>query len=146
MDYVIDSNLIFSAALNFNSGIAQFILKSKNLGLSLFAPKYLETELERHLGKTLELTRLSEVEFRLVLNEIYSHITFINDELIPFEEYIKAMRIIRDIDPDDVTFLALNNYIESILWTGDEKLYQGLKKMGYERVINFHEIKEKYNF
>lgn len=78
-------------------------------------------------------------------DKIYGHIQFIDDQIIPFEEYVKAMRIVRDIDPDDVTFIALNNYFNGTLWTGDTKLYYGLKAKGYSKVVNYQDIKKIYS-
>jgi predicted nucleic acid-binding protein len=54
------------------------------------------------------------------------------------------MRLVRDIDPDDVTFVALTNYMDEILWTGDTKLYNGLKKLGYKKVVNFNDLQKRY--
>ena len=142
--YIVDSNLIFSSVLNVKSGIGQFILKSKENNISLYAPKYLEKEINRHFSKIVKRSKLSEEEVRQVIQKIYEKITFINDEIIPFEEYVKAMRLVRDIDPDDVTFVALTNYMDEILWTGDTKLYNGLKKLGYEKVVNLNDLKRIY--
>jgi predicted nucleic acid-binding protein len=142
--YIVDSNLIFSSVLNIKSGIGQFILKSKENNISLYAPKYLEKEINRHFSKIIDRSKLNEEEVQQVIQKIYKNITFINDEIIPFEEYIKAMRLVRNIDPDDVTFVALTNYMDEILWTGDTKLYNGLKKLGYKKVVNFNDLKRRY--
>lgn len=142
--YVIDSNLIFSAILNIKSGIGQFILKSNDYNLTFYAPKYLKSEITKHLYKILSISSLTEVEVNLLIDKIYDYISFIDDKIIPFDEYVKAMRIVRDIDPDDVTFVALANYMNLSLWTGDTKLYNGLKKIGFANVVNFDELKEIY--
>lgn len=142
--YVIDSNLIFSAILNIKSGIGQFILKSNDYNLTFYAPKYLKSEITKHLYKILSISYLTEVEVNLLIDKIYDYISFIDDKIIPFDEYVKAMRIVRDIDPDDVTFVALANYMNLSLWTGDTKLYNGLKKIGFANVVNFDELKEIY--
>jgi len=143
--YIVDSNLIFSAVLNIKSGIGQFILKSSDNNVSLYAPKYLQTEIEKHFDKIVRRSKLEAEEVKLSINKVYEYITFINDEIIPFEEFIKAMRLVRDIDPDDVTFVALTNYMDEILWTGDSRLYHGLKKVGYKKIVNFSDIKRIYN-
>ena len=126
--YVVDSNLIFSAILNIKSGIGQLILKSDKKNISLYAPKYLRVEITKHLDKIVHRSKLKKAEVQQVLNRIYEYITFIDDEIIPFEEFVMAMRLVRDIDPNDVTFVALTNYMNAILWTGDNQLYLGLKK------------------
>ena len=43
----------------------------------------------------------------------------------------------RDIDIDDLVFVALSAYLDEFLWTGDHKLYEGLINKGYQKVINF---------
>lgn len=142
--YIVDANIIFSAVLNLKSGIGQFILKSAENKVSFYAPKYLKIEIDRHLIKIVQRSGLNPEEVKLAIDKIYEYVTFISDEIIPFEEYVKAMRLVREIDPNDVTFVALTNYLEKVLWTGDNKLYNGLKKLGYKRVVNFSDIKRIY--
>ncbi|MEM1324322.1 MAG: PIN domain-containing protein [Bacteroidota bacterium] len=88
---------------------------------------------------------MSLPKIRYARDKLYASIEFIDDQIIPFEEYILAMRMVRDIDPDDVTFVALNNYMNETLWTGDNQLYKGLKAKGYTRVVNFKDLKKLYN-
>ncbi|WP_367390823.1 PIN domain-containing protein [Lewinella sp. LCG006] len=142
--YIIDSNVIFSGVLNISSGIGQFILRTNEIGVVLYAPSYLKVEIEKHFQKILERSKLTEEEVRLALEMVYSRVSFIADGLIPFEEYVKAMRLVRDIDPDDVTFVALTQYMDETLWTGDTKLYKGLKDRGFKKVVNFNDLKKKY--
>lgn len=143
--YIVDSNLIFSAIFNLNSGIGQFILKSRSYNVSLYAPRYLKLEIDKHFDKIVQRSGLSAEDIRSLLDKIYGFITFINDEIIPFEKFVEAMRLDRDIDPDDVTFVALTNFLDKTLWTGDAKLYTGLKALGYEKVVNFSDIKDIYS-
>jgi len=42
-------------------------------------------------------------------------------------------------------FVALNEYLDEFLWTGDKKLYEGLIKKGYGKVVNFNMIKELFD-
>ena len=41
---------------------------------------------------------------------------------------------------NDIAFVALNEYQESTLWTGDKALPIGLKKKGYDRVISTEDM------
>ncbi len=143
--YIIDANLIFSSILNIDSGIARFIQNVEYHKVKLYAPELLKVEIAHHHDDILKATGLSSREINYVKDKIYGYIQFIDDQIIPFEEYVKAMRIVRDIDPDDVTFIALSNYLSETLWTGDAKLYHGLKAKGYTKVVNYQDIKKIYN-
>lgn len=143
--YIVDANLIFSSILNLKSGISNFIQNKEEYGIDFYAPEILKVEISNHHSDLLRAGRLSDAEVVYARDHIYNFITFIDDDVIPFEEYIKAMRIVRDIDPDDVNFVALNNYLNKVLWTGDLKLYRGLKEKGYDKVVIFEDLKKMYN-
>ena len=138
---VIDSNIIFSAALNIDNEIGQFIMSSDPDLVKLFAPDYLRMEIERYLPRIAHHSKLSDQEVRRIISLIYTKLSFISDEIIPFESYSKALKYVRDVDMDDLAFVALNEYLNGLLWTGDKKLYKGLKSKGYERVVTFRELK-----
>lgn len=142
--YIIDTNLIFSAALNIDSGIGRFVLRTKEYDVDLYAPLYLKKEITQHTQRIVQASKLSEEEVKTALDKLFQAIVFINDEMIPFKEYVKAMRLVRNIDPDDVSFVALASYMDKTLWTGDQRLYRGLKSMGFEKVVTFEDIKRIY--
>lgn len=142
--YVVDANLVFSSILNLRSGISTFIQKKQEYGINFFAPEYLKVEIANHHADLLKVSKLTSREILYARDHIYDYVTFFDDDAIPFEEYIKAMRIVRNIDPDDVTFVALNNFLGKKLWTGDLKLYRGLKQKGYEDVVVFQDLQIYY--
>lgn len=41
---------------------------------------------------------------------------------------------------DDIAFVALAEYLDAKLWTGDKKLLAGLEKRGFTRIITIDEI------
>ena len=143
--YVVDANLLFSAILNDKSRIGTFIQSSKRYGVALYAPEILRTEIYNHRNKIIEISGYTETEYTYVRDKLYKHIEFVEDSLIPFDEFIRAMRVVRDIDPDDIHFVALTNYLNKTLWTGDVRLYRGLKAWGYDRVVMFKELCDKYD-
>ena len=135
----------FSAILNLESGIAQFIQTIERYDVKLYAPEMLKVEIQRHHRRLISISKLTSDEVTYARDRLYKFIEFIDDDAIPFDQYVQAMRIVRDIDPDDVNFVALNDYMKEILWTGDMELYYGLKKKGYKNVVIFEDIKKKYN-
>lgn len=143
--YIIDSNLVFSAVLNQNSKIGQFIISSSKYEVKLYAPAYLKSEIEDHFSKLLELTKLPKKKVRESIQLIYQRITFIDDHVIPIKHYSKAASLVRDIDYKDVVFVALNEYLDELLWTGDMELYHGLRSKGYNKVVRFEDIKQLFD-
>jgi len=142
--YIIDTNIVFSAAMNANSSIGRFIMAINPGLVSFYAPTHLKDELEKHFEKLVERSQLIKAEVQEQLNLVYSKITFVSDNEIPMSYYLKAVQLVRDVDMDDLVFVAMNDYLEGVLWTGDTKLYRHLIQKGYERVVNFEEIQEHY--
>ena len=120
-------------------------MQKDNYDVRLYAPALLKVELENHFDRMVKASKLSSGEIKFNLDKLYSHVIFIDDDIIPWNNYVEALRVVRDIDPYDVTFVALNDYMEKVLWTGDRELYAGLKAKGYNRVINFEDIKRIYS-
>jgi len=44
------------------------------------------------------------------------------------------------VDLNDIAFVALNEYKNAQLWTGDKVLIKGLKAMGYDRIKTTREM------
>lgn len=143
--YILDSNVIFSTAFNPNSRIAQFIMSSSERQLEFYAPNYLKQEIERYIPKIVVQSKQSEEKVREIIQLAYTKITFIDDAQIPIEYYMKAAPLVRDIDPNDIVFVALNEYLNKLLWTGDQQLYQGLIQKGYNKVVNFTDLKKIFD-
>jgi predicted nucleic acid-binding protein len=72
----------------------------------------------------------------------YNEIHFIDEEQIPKDKLIDAINLVNDIDRKDIVFIALTEFLDSKLWTGDKKLIQGLKAKGYDKVLSTDEMVE----
>lgn len=97
--------------------------------------------MEKHFDRLIEITPAPPETMHIIMTEVYQRIHFINDALIPFEHYHTALPLVRNIDMNDIAFVALNEYLDELLWTGDMQLYNGLKAKGYDKVLNFEEVK-----
>ncbi len=139
MKIVVDTNIVFSAILNTNSRIAQ-ILIYQNPKFQFYSCDYLQTEILRHRDKLLKLTRLSADELTELESFITHNITFINEHLLP-EQLIEETQIqLQNIDPFDVSFVALAKHLNAKLWTGDKKLYNPLKEQNFQNIISTLEM------
>lgn len=140
--FVVDSNIIWSLAYNAKSEIGQLIMASSHDTLKLYAPEYLKVELEKQLDRIISLSKQPKAQVRLVLDQAYKKLHFISDEQIPFEFYKKAIPLVKDIDMDDIVFVALAEYLDNLLWTGDIKLLNGLRAKGYKKAVDFSDVKK----
>ena len=138
---VIDANIVWSTAYRASSQVGQLVMASDQEEVSFYAPSYLKSELDRHLPKIVELSGQTQLEVTTVLQAAYRKLKFISDAQIPFAYFQAALPLVRDIDIDDIVFVALNDYLSGYLWTGDRQLYNGLKAKGYQKVVNLDELK-----
>jgi len=142
MIVIADSNIIISALISPKGSIAS-VLKNRS-NVQFIAPDYLLTEVYEHWDIIVQFTTLSKRE---LFEEFYFYrgkITFINTDTIPIKHMKNANEIVKDIDEDDVDFVALHLYKKHKLWTGDKNLIKGLTAKGYGHIfVSTAELKEK---
>ncbi len=142
MKIVVDTNIVFSAILNSQSWIGQILLYSDKT-IKFYSPRFLQTEIQNHRQKIKKHTNLSDSEIDELLDALYAKITFISEEFIPQEILIAADKLTKDVDYDDVMFVALSINFRCKLWTGDKILMNTLKQKGFKRFITTNGLKEK---
>lgn len=138
---VVDTNIVFSAMLNTESNIGDLLMNSDEI-FTFYSAQYLRQEIENHKDKLIEISKLSEEEIEESKYQIFNNILFIAEEQIPFKLWHQSANYVRDIDMDDITFVALSEYLEVDLWSGDKQLIEGLKSKGFVRCISTQELLE----
>lgn len=141
MKIVVDTNIIFSVILNTESKIGDLLMNSESI-FEFRSAMYLKEEIENHKEKLMTISGLTQDQIEQSKEQIFSCIKFISEEIIPFEIWQKAARLVRDVDMDDVAFVALSEYEELKLWTGDKELIAGLTAKGFQRCISTEEMIE----
>jgi len=137
----VDSNIVFSAILNPNSSIGQILINGSKY-FDFYSINYLKEEISNHSQKILKITGYSNDKFEEIYDLIITKIRFVDDVLLSDSSLKKAYKLTSDIDEDDTLFVALNNHLKSLLWTGDKVLVKGLKDKGYLRTISTSELHE----
>jgi len=137
--YIVDTNIVFSTILNPESNTGDLLLNSSDC-FEFYSPAYLRLEIDKHKEKILGLSGYQEPELDEMKLIVLSRIRFINEEIIPFEIWRASARMLRDIDSDDVAFLAVGKFFDQKIWTGDQQLIKGLKSMGHSEVITTNEL------
>lgn len=141
MKIVVDSNIAFSAILNTKSKIGQLIIYGSQF-FDFYTVGLLKDEIVKHQRKILHLTGFTEEQFSEIYQLITSRIRFVDEILLTDKEIAKAVDLVSGIDNDDALFVALNNHLLAILWTGDIRLINGLKNKGYTRILATDDIYE----
>ncbi|MEZ4888735.1 MAG: PIN domain-containing protein [Chitinophagales bacterium] len=138
---ILDTNIVFSAILNPKSNIGEIIFNN-NEQLEFFSTEYLRQEIDRHRDKILKLAKTSEEDVDEVIFQIYKKIDFISDIQIPMRIWAESASLVRDVDIDDLPFVAVTKYLDGVLWTGDLKLLRTLLSKGFLNCITTDELME----
>jgi predicted nucleic acid-binding protein len=137
--FVVDTNIAFSAVLKTESKIGDLIMNSHGV-LEFYSCDTLRTELRKNRPKLIELSKMSEEQLDQSVYQITNSLTFTDEALIPFEIWMRAVNLVRDVDMNDVAFVALAEFLGMKLWTGDKELMKGLAKKGYSNFITTDEL------
>lgn len=143
MKIVIDTNILFSALLNINSNIGNLILNGSQF-FEFYSINFMLFEINKHYDKLLKLTKLQKTELDELMKILIGKIHFYDDSTIPIECREKAFYLVKDIDLNDLYFVALSEHINAKLWTGDRKLIDGLQANKYSNLLTTKEIIELY--
>ncbi len=128
---VIDTNILFSALIG-NEKCIDVILNYE-----VFAPKFLLAEVFKHKEK---INKYSNRDINMFIFNILSEIMIIDERFIPLKIRQEAKRLCKDIDIKDSPFVALSLFLDKPLLTGDKKLIEGLKKRGFENIMELKDI------
>jgi len=139
--FIVDTNIVFSGILNTNSSIGDLLLNSEPF-LKFYSVTYMRVEIDKYSDKIVEMSGMSNDEVEYCKFQITKKIEFISEEQIPFRIWHKSANYVRDIDMDDIAFVALSEYIGYKLWTGDKKLIKGLIGKGFSNCISTQELVE----
>jgi len=132
MIIVVDSNVFISALIK-DSLTRKLIAKCKEW---LIIPEYFFQEVRKHEKEILLKSKLSKESYDILFNELLRYVFVIpNEVILPYRE--EALKIVKDIDIDDVLFIATALAFEdAVVWSDDKKL----KKQNKIKIINTSEI------
>lgn len=136
---IVDTNIIFSCLLNSQGTIGDLIFNSENI-FEFYSNRYMRFEIRKHWDKLKKISKLTELQLEIAYEKMLMKFTFINEELIPQNDWEKAELLVEDIDLDDSDFVALTKYMKGSLWTGDKPLYEGLKAKRFRTVYNTEDL------
>lgn len=128
---VIDANLIFSELIASNRTLRRVFADFPEI--EFYCPKYVVVEMFKHKERIARLSGLDEPELLALLHHLLHRIRFFDEDAISIGSWTEAWRLCRDVDENDVAYLALTLELEAELWTGDKELETGLRKKGFDK-------------
>ena len=141
MRIVVDTNIVFSALLSSSTMIHEIII-SPFSRFHFYTPEYLFEELENHKDKLQKASKLTEEEINKAKLKLFKYVNIISLGIIPQKVWLQAEALTFDIDPNDISFVALSIFLNAYLWTGDKVLYQGLINKGFQEVLSTSELRK----
>jgi predicted nucleic acid-binding protein len=136
---VIDANIVFSAILNSNGKIGDLLINSRKC-LIFIAPDFLRTEIFKHHARLSKISGMSVELIREAEFQIYKDINFISEEQIKKSTWLFAEKLLADIDPKDIHYVAFSKQFRCKIWSGDKELMKGLSKKGFTNCITTDEL------
>ena len=136
---VVDANIVFSGILNTNSKIAEILMNSFSF-FDFISPNFLRYEISKNYAKLVKISKLTLKQIKESEYQILKNITFISEENIEQIYWVNAEKIVMDVDPKDVTYVAYSEYFKCKLWSGDKKLIKRIRKKGFMNVISTDEL------
>lgn len=139
MKLIIDANIVFSAILNSNGKIGDILINGGKQ-FEFIAPEFLRHEIKSHYEKLIKISGLTIEEIQEAEFYIYKSINFISEEQINVCCWISSEKLVAEIDPNDILYIAYSKYFKCKIWSGDKALINGLKKKNFKKFITTKEL------
>ena len=128
MIIIADSN-IFMSALVSPTGLTASILAERRK-IQYIVPDYLLEEIEEHLSDIVTITKKTKNQIKTTFSSLLMGLTILTSENISKEVLIEADFLTKDIDEDDIPFIAFHLQYKHKIWSLDKKLINGLTAKG----------------
>jgi predicted nucleic acid-binding protein len=128
---VIDANKLFSELISGRHQLRR--LFTSHPELQFHCPKYVFVEMFKHKETIVSATRLPESDLLVLLNSLLQNIHFFDEDAVTIGSWAEAWRLCRDVDENDIAYVALTLELNGLLWTGDKELETGLRKKGFSK-------------
>ena len=141
MTIIADTNIIISACSNARSELFQ-ILTTFYADLDFATPDYALEEIVHYQNEICINSKKNIVLFHNNLSVLLNHLLILPNEDLSEINLQEAEIFTAGIDIDDTIFVAFSKALDSLLWTGDLKLYKALRRKGFTNVIVTKELKQ----
>lgn len=139
MSYVIDANVLIGASISGKAGY-----RTAFGALNLIVPDFALVEIEKYKDTIIATSKLNDAELRRFTFDIFQRFTVLPNYFLTSNALAEAKRLIADVDPKDISYVALAIQTESILLTRDRSIYVAARQKGFRRIILFDDFLRSY--
>jgi predicted nucleic acid-binding protein len=136
---IVDANIVFSGILKSNSKIGDLLINSKKY-FQFISPEFLRYEIKAKYPKIQSISGFNFDQVMEAEYQICKDITFISEEQINVRYLTEAHFLVRDIDEQDLLYVAYSKQFRCKIWSGDKRLMRGLKNKGFNNLITTSEL------
>ena len=134
-DYIIDTNILMSILISGKSSYKPIVMFNRFVTID-----YIFKEIDEYKERIFDKSKLERNQLVEYTNQILSRITVLPRYVVSEVNIRKATDLTKDIDFNDVWFIALSLEYDLTLLTRDEKLYNGLTKKGFKKIMLFDQF------
>jgi predicted nucleic acid-binding protein len=135
MRFVFDANILMAMLIG-GRAFHKVILTT----FDIITPDFALLEIDKYSPLILKKSRLSRPEHITYAHFVFSHLTIIPGYLIEQSSRLVANQLIGDIDPKDISYLALSVQTDYILVTHDKPIVEAARRRGFRRILLFDEF------
>lgn len=127
---VVDTNIFISALVSGGENVIRVI---SNPDYEFVSTNYVVVELFEHAPRIQQKSKLDRQKLLEVLTILISQVRLVDDGVISLGSWVEARRLTREVDSDDIAFVALSLEMDTSLWTRDRPLKTHLASKGFSR-------------
>lgn len=121
MRVIVDANIVFSGILNTQVKIGDLLINSKNY-LTFIAPDFLRLEIRKNYSRLTSISGLNLEQVHVAEIQICKDISFISESQIRQSTWKISEKLVADIDPKDVHYIAFAKHFRCKIWSSDKAL------------------------
>jgi predicted nucleic acid-binding protein len=137
-DYILDTNILMSILISGKSSYKPIVMFNRFVTID-----YIFNEIDEYKDTIFNKSKLERNQLIEYTNQILSKITVLPRYVISKENIEKATDLTKDIDFNDIWFIALSLEYNLTLLTRDEKLFKGMRKKGFNKILLFDQFLKK---
>jgi predicted nucleic acid-binding protein len=140
MIVIVDANIIISGIINPYGPIPEILLQIFNVDFII--PDYALTEIGLHKTRICKEAKIPIPLFDQLLEKLLSPVLVFSADSIDISHIEKAGKLTMSVDAKDIIYIAFCFAFDCLMWTGDLKLYRGLRRKGFKNIVTTKELSE----